>query len=170
MSRIIRGKTAKGGAAGEMPAQLASFRCTPHVTRANPSRTYCYSWLLDPARRCPAVQHRDWPIARHRLLKMGGQLRRDEWLRLVNRLLIDVKFRSIDRGSSTTSDAIFSVFYCWYMSHWKCSHSVIFQDKCMKQKSKRRKNSAVSYKVDNSYFLFLRLSHLSLGRLSYILC
>ena len=125
--------------------------------------------LLTPRETLPDVQDWEWPIARHRLLKMGGQLGRDEWLRLVNRLLIDVKFRSVGRGSSTTSDAIFSVFYCWYMSHWKCSRSVIFQDNCMKQKTKRRKNSAVSYTVDNSFFLFLRLSHLSLGRLTFVL-
>ena len=97
---MIRGKIAKGGAAGEMPAQLASVRCTPLVHACNAVANLLFFLTSWPRETLPAVQNREWPIARHRLLKMGGQLGRDEWLRLVNRLLIDVKFRSIDRGSS----------------------------------------------------------------------
>ena len=97
---MIRGKIAKGGAAGEMPRNTRHSDAPRLFTRAKPSRTYCYSWPLDPARDAARSADREWPIPRHRLLKMGGQLGRDEWLRLVNRLLIDVKFRSIDRGSS----------------------------------------------------------------------
>jgi len=151
-----------------MLAQLASFPCTALVHTCTPSRTFCYSWPWS-RETLLAVQDREWPNTHRLLLKMGGQLGRDEWLRLVTRLLIDVRFQPLDRGSSTTLDAIFSGFYFWYMSHSTCSHFVIFQVYCMKQKSKRRKNSIILYTVDNSYFLFLRLSHLSLGRPSFVI-